>query len=104
MKKLSLLILVASLASACTWVKVSDEAEEVVVGKEGNVRGCEKLSDTNVSVANSIGPVHRNSEKVATELLNMGKNEATRLGGDTIVPKTKPDDGRQTFSIYRCQK
>ncbi|WP_024462002.1 DUF4156 domain-containing protein [Marinimicrobium sp. LS-A18] len=103
MKKLSLLILMASLASACTWVKVNEQAEDIVVGKEANVRGCEKLSDTNVSVADSIGPISRSEEKVATELLNMGKNEAVRLGGDTIVPQGEPEDGRQTFSIYRCQ-
>lgn len=103
MKKLTLLILMASLASACTWVKVDERAEDIVVGKESNVRGCEKLSDTNVSVADSIGPISRGEEKVATELLNMGKNEAIRLGGDTIVPRGEPEDGRQTFSVYRCQ-
>ncbi|WP_027328233.1 DUF4156 domain-containing protein [Marinimicrobium agarilyticum] len=104
MKKLSLLLLSACFAaSACTWVNVSEKAEDVVVGTMGNVRGCEKLSDTNVSVADSLGPIARSEEKVAKELEAMGKNEAVELGGDTIVPKTEPKDGRQTFSIYNCQ-
>lgn len=103
MKKLSLLILVASIASACTWVKTEKSADDVVVGKEYNVRGCQKLSETNVKVADSVGPINRSPEKVASELLTMGKNEAVRLGGDTIVPKSDPEDGRQTFLVYSCQ-
>lgn len=103
MKALSLLVIAAGLVSACTWVDVSEEAEETVVGTMANVRGCERLSTTNLKVVDSVGPIGRNEEKVAKELISMGKNEAERLGGDTIVPMDKPDDGRQTFSIYKCQ-
>lgn len=103
MKKLTLMFLVATMASACTWVKVDDGAENIVVGKESNVRGCERLSEVNVKVGDRLGPVHRNSEKVANELETMGKNEAVRLEGDTIVPVEEPEDGRQSFMVYRCQ-
>lgn len=103
MKKLTLLILVATMASACTWVKGTEGTEEIVVGKESNVRGCERLSETTVKVGDRLGPVHRSGDKVAQELLTMGKNEAVRLEGDTIVPKGAPEDGRQTFMVYRCQ-
>lgn len=103
MKKLSLLILIATVASACTWVKTEPTADDVVVGREGNIRGCEKLSETNVKVADSVGPISRGEEKVASELLTLGKNEAVSLGGDTIVPKNDPKDGRQTFIVYNCQ-
>lgn len=104
MKSLSVLLPVALLASACTWVNVVDGTEDVVVGREANVRGCERLSETNVKVADRVGPVHRSREKVAEELLTLGKNEAVRLDGDTIVPKSPPEDGRQTFLVYRCDR
>lgn len=102
MKNLSFAVPLVLLASACTWVNVSDGADDIVVGREANVRGCDRLSETNVKVADRLGPVHRSSDKVAEELLTLGKNEAVRLGGDTIVPKGPPDDGRQTFIVYNC--
>lgn len=102
MKALSVAVLAALLASACTWVNVEEDAEDIVVGKETNVRGCERLSEINVKVSDRVGPIHRSREKVAQELIAMGKNEALRLGGDTIVPKTEPTDGRQTFLVYQC--
>lgn len=103
--KYPLLLLVATslMAGACTWVKPAEDADSVVVGTMANVRGCEKLSETSVTVADRVGPVNRSSDKVAQELLNLGRNEAVRMGADTIVPVAEPADGRQTFAIYKCQ-
>lgn len=103
MKALPLLIILTFLSSACTWVKPTDEAKEIVVGTMANVRGCEKLSTTNLKVVDTVGPISRSEEKVAEELINLGKNEAARLGADTIVPMDKPEHGRQTFSLFKCQ-
>lgn len=103
MKKLLLLVAAVSLAgTACTWVKVEENAEDVVVGTMANVRGCERLSETNVQVADKVGPVNRSRNKVAQELLNLGRNEAMRMGADTIVPTSEPNDGRQSFAMYQC--
>lgn len=103
MKALSLFLVLAALSSACTWVKPTDEAKDVVVGTMANVRGCEKLSTTNLKVVDTVGPISRSDEKVAQELINLGKNEAARLGADTIVPMDEPEQGRQTFSLFKCR-
>jgi len=102
MKAIPALLAVLSLASACTWVEVQEGAEDVVVGKEGNTRGCAKLSEAKVKVADNLGPINRSAEKVAEELINMAKNEAASAGGDTIVPLSEVEDGSQSFAIYRC--
>lgn len=102
MKTTPALLAALSLASACTWVDVKEGAEEVVVGKEGNTRGCEKLSEAKVKVADNVGPINRGAEKVAQELVNLAKNEAVSSGGDTIVPISEVEDGSQSFAIYNC--
>jgi hypothetical protein len=102
MNKLVLIGALITLTSACTWVEVTDEGESVVLGSQANVRGCQQLSTTNVSVKDHVGPINRSADKVATELQNLARNEAARLGGDTIVPVAEPSDGRQSFMVYRC--
>jgi hypothetical protein len=100
MKKTSvLLIALASLTSACTWVK----GGTVAVANAANVRSCEKVRTVNVKVKdNFVGSMKRDPNKVATELTNMARNEASQFGGDTVVPVTLVQDGRQSFDVYKC--
>lgn len=105
MKKLSVLILaIATVSSACTWVKVTDQASTVAVANAANVRGCESLSEVRVNVTSKVGPVERNPEKVKTELANLARNEAATMKGDTVVPISTVEDGHQSFNVYRCAK
>jgi hypothetical protein len=104
MKKTSvLLIALASLTSACTWVKVNEQGGTVAVANAANVRSCEKVRTVNVKVKdNFVGSMKRDPNKVATELTNMARNEASQFGGDTVVPVTLVQDGRQSFDVYKC--
>nr|WP_324257139.1 DUF4156 domain-containing protein [Cellvibrio fontiphilus] len=105
MKKLSLLAVVTlvGLTSACTWVKVNEQGSNVAVANAANVRSCEKVRTVNVKVKdNFVGSMKRDPNKVATELTNMARNEASAFGGDTIVPASLVNDGRQSFDVYRC--
>lgn len=105
MKKISLVfaVAIASLTSACTWVKVSEQGANVAVANVANVRNCEKVRTVNVKVKdNFVGSMKRDPNKVGTELTNLARNEATQFGGDTIVPVTQPTDGRQSFDVYKC--
>ena len=105
MKKLSLtLIAIAAMSSSCTWVKVSEQASRVAVANAANVRGCVHISEVNVSVPNKVGMINRNSDKVATELASMARNEAVNDLGDTIVPSSTIENGRQSFNVYKCSK
>ncbi|HSC68586.1 MAG TPA: DUF4156 domain-containing protein [Cellvibrio sp.] len=104
MKKISLaLIAIASLTSACTWVKVSENGGNVAVANAANVQSCDKVRTVNVKVKdNFVGSMKRSPEKVQTELTTMARNEASQFGGDTIVPVSQPQDGRQSFDVYKC--
>ncbi len=105
MKKLSLtLIAIAAVTSSCTWVKVSEQASSVAVANAANVRSCVYLNEVSVSVPNKVGFINRNTDKVATELATMARNEAATDGGDTIVPSSGVEKGRQRFNVYKCSK
>ncbi len=104
MKKTALLLVaITSLTSACTWVKVSEQGSCVAVANAANVRSCDKVRTVNVKVKdNFVGSMKRDPNKVATELTNMARNEASQFGGDTVVPVTLVQDGRQSFDVYKC--
>lgn len=105
MKKCSIAfaIALASLTSACTWVKVNEAGANVAVANAANVRSCEKVRSVNVKVKdNFIGSMKRDPNKVATELTNMARNEASQFGGDTVVPVSLVQNGRQSFDVYKC--
>lgn len=104
MKKLSLLLASIAVMSACTWVKPTTQAQDVAVANAANVRGCTLLREVSVSVTSKLGPISRNQDKVATELATLARNEAVSFSGDTVVPITNADNGRQSFNVYKCKK
>ncbi len=95
---------IAMLALAgCTWVKPTQQGAEVSLVKAAHVQECKKLGSTTSQVKDSVGFIERRDKNVTQELINLAKNEAAKMGGDTIVAKEAPLEGRQTFAIYDCQ-
>ena len=87
---------------ACTWVKTSEEAENVALVKAAHVANCEKVATTTSTVREKVGMIERKEEKVGKELVALAKNEAIKVGGDTILADGPIQDGSQKFLIYRC--
>jgi hypothetical protein len=105
MKKLSLIVIaIAALTSSCTWVKVTEKGSSVAVANASNVRGCTNLGEIRTSVPDKISIMKRDADKVATELANLARNDAVDLGGDTIVPSSTIENGKQSFTVYKCSK
>lgn len=102
MRKIIGLGLVVLLLSACSWVKMTPEGEEVTVAKAAHVANCKFAGTTTVSVKSDIVSFKRDAEKMKTELETLARNEANKLKGDTIVPVTEIKDGEQTFKVYKC--
>ena len=46
--------------------------------------------------------IDRNREKVRKELETLARNHTDELNGDTIVPASAIENGKQTFDVYRC--
>ena len=68
---------------------------------EVDVADC-KLLGTTTEKTNDRWASARNDKKVATEVLTLARNEAARMGGNTLVEKTELVMGRQTFTVYSC--
>ncbi|MGA9852424.1 MAG: DUF4156 domain-containing protein [Gammaproteobacteria bacterium] len=105
--KSSLTVLMAGalLATAgCTWVSPSPAVKQVgiMVLPQDRVAQCRLLSKTEVSVADSIGPVKRVQADVEKDLQNLAMNQAVSQGGDTVSALTSMNNGSQTFGIYKC--
>lgn len=104
MKKHLFILFLAFSLSACTWVKLTPEGEKVRVLGAQEVQSCTKKGKTTVSVKADVAGIERDYEKVKTELETLARNSAVDLNGDTVVPTSKIEDGKQTYDVYRCVK
>ena len=59
------------------------------------------MGRTNTSVTARV-VFERPASAVAEELETVARNSAANMGGDTIVPLTVIEDGKQTFVVYKC--
>jgi len=98
-----LAILIASVLGGCTWVKTDPGAEQVSLASPMEVRQCQRLGQTTVSVRDRVSGVQRRAERVADELADLARNSAIELGGDTIVADGPVRDGQRRFNVYRCR-
>ncbi len=92
----------ALLASGCTFVEPTAEAKKVRVLSAQEVVRCKHLGSVTSSVADHVGFIMRGEKKVKEDVITNAMNSAADMGGDTIVPTTKLDKGKQTFDVYRC--
>ena len=98
-----LLIIAVSLAvTSCATIKLTEAGKKVRVLAPGEVSSCKKLGKTNTSVTDKLIGIDRPIEALERELAAIGSNSAANMGGDTIVPLTVIEDGKQTFIVYKC--
>jgi len=93
--------LTLALAS-CTWVELTEGGGEVRLAQADAAAGCERLGRISAATRDRVIGLKRRAAKVREELLALARNEAARLGGDTIVALDSPSEGRQRFSVWRC--
>ena len=95
-------ILVTAIAG-CSWVSLSPGGERVRLMKPEEVTVCQKLGRTTATTSTTVlGFIGRSYPTVAEEVQQLGRNEAAKMGGDSIAPEGGIEGGRQTFGVYRC--
>ena len=90
------------LLNSCATVPLTEGGKKVRVLAPDEVSSCKELGKTNTSVTATALGMPRPPETIAMELASIGRNSASNMGGDTIVPLTVIAEGRQTFVIYKC--
>ena len=97
-----LIVATGLIISGCASVKLTPGGEKVRILEPNEVSTCKKLGKTSNSVTAKVVIMKRPPETIEGELMIMGRNSASDLGGDTIVPLTVVTDGKQSFNIYKC--
>lgn len=95
-------IAAAASISACTWVEPTVKGEKVRVLSEEEVGKCKTVGQTTVSLLARLAGIERNPQKVQDELNILARNSAVELDGDTVVPISPVEEGKQSFAVYRC--
>lgn len=104
MKNCILSAALAFVMTACTWVQLTSEGAGVRLAGARLVTNCERVGRTTARTLGEIVTVERGGGKLQTELLTLARNEAGRMGGNTIVPESIIADGQQEFGVYRCSR
>jgi Domain of unknown function (DUF4156) len=89
-------------ASACTWVKPTPAGTEVREAKADAVSACEHIGNVAATTKDKI-VLKRNAEVMREEQVNLARNQAATMGGDTIVAKEPAQGGTLQFDVYRCR-
>jgi hypothetical protein len=97
-----LLVTAAALAGGCSWVSLTPGGEKVRVLEPEEVGTCRLLGKTTATTSAAVAGIGRSFPKVLEELERLARNSAADMGGDTIVPEGRVEDGRRTFGVYRC--
>ena len=87
---------------SCTWVEPSEQGKSVTLVKSSHVTNCRSLGTVTSSTKDAVGFIDRSEEKVAVELVDLARNKAATMGGDTIVSEGPVEGGSQTFRVYKC--
>ncbi|MDR6642159.1 MULTISPECIES: DUF4156 domain-containing protein [Rhodanobacteraceae] len=99
----ALVLLIPLALSACTWgIKLDDSARNVRTAWNGDVSSCRDQGKVTVSVQSRVGPIDRNDLKVRDELEVLARNEAAKMGADTVKPLGDPNGGSQEWGAYSC--
>ena len=92
----------SALLSSCTWVEPDAAGSNVRVAYNEDLARCAKRGDVNVAVKDRVWFYDRNELKVRDELESLARNEAARIGADTVQARNEPREGTQDFAAYRC--
>ena len=97
-----LIAAVSLIISSCAAIKLSAGGEKIRVLAPDEISSCKKLGKTNTSITDSMLGIDRPIEALKRELVTIARNSAHDMGGDTIVPLTLVEGGKQTFNVYKC--
>ncbi len=91
-----------AVLGGCSFVTIDPAAEDVLVLEAERTKDCERLGQTRVSVATSVGFIKRGQPAIRDNLETLARNSAAEMGGDTITAETEVSDGKRTFGIFDC--
>lgn len=90
------------ILNGCSSIKLTHGGEKARVLSSAEVANCQKRGATTVTVKPTLLSIQRQPTVIAKELQILARNSAVNMGGDTVSPISKIEDGKQTFAVLRC--
>lgn len=103
-KKILLTAAILAGPTACTWVTLDQQAVAVRLMPASAVADCKRIGSTTSTTKATIGPFERGRRKVQTELLTLARNSAASMGGNALTENGPMKNGKQTFTVYKCDR
>ena len=89
---------------ASSYIDVRTGSDRVSVAPANRVSHCKPVGRTTVSVTARVGIYNRSIADVDADLLQLARNDAVDIGGDTVVAGERPDVGKRIFLVYRFRR
>jgi hypothetical protein len=101
----SALLVIATGLYGCAsqLIDVRPGSEKVSVAEANQIASCQSKGVATVSVLSNVGFINRSVEAVEENLLQLAKNSAVDMGGDTVVKGLIPKYGQRNFEVYKCR-
>lgn len=99
-----LLPALAAFAAGCGVLSLTDDGAAIRLAKPDAVASCTKLGRVKASVLHNVGFIPRHPDAVKEEIEVVARNSAAQMGGDTMVPASGVEDGKQAFDVYQCER
>ncbi len=97
-----LLLAFAGAMTACSFVSLNPQAQNVAVAANSNLaNNCKFLGNTNVSIW-AKADTFQSQKSAESQLDTLARNEAATMGGNTVVAESAINDGRRTYGVYNC--
>lgn len=103
MKTKVMLLALAAAVSACSWVDTQPGAERVAVIDKYQAESCQRIGTAKAQTLNKLLLVARDEQKIHKELLTLARNQASKIGGNALLPLAPAADGKQEFAVYNCK-
>lgn len=98
---ISTLIVVFALVSACTWVKIPDDARALPLVEASEVVQCQLLGNITTNVAWKVAGIQRGENKIRVELDNLARERTLGMGGNTLV-RGSIHEGTGDYTAWTC--
>lgn len=90
--------------SACTWVNENPAGQSVAIVHSNQLGQCQQAGTISARTKHKLGFIKRGQKKVLQELQTLARNEALKIGANTISATAPPTDGKQTYIAYKCPR
>lgn len=101
--KLVLLTAIVSTTGCASWfIDTKQGSDKVMLKESSEITQCQLIGTSTVSVLSKVGFVSRGVDNIELNLIQLAKNSAVDMGGDTVVKKETSKLGERPFDVYKC--